>query len=287
LVNPAFVLALINGQLGAGSGAPAVNLGLDGFQAVLNSTNVVNGDSNHDGGCTAADGQTMNFQVAHQLSHSVTNANIMVCDDADQGCSIDLGQQNVNQIGAWPIHGYLPDDITTGGKKTLKCDIFMIQAISSRRPPEEDGTFCGFQSPLSTTFLNAAAATFSAGKSVAVKFKLSPGINSSCQSAPYVTDATAILSVALIATKQGNTFMPIGLVSNGSSGLGQPLFKSDSNQQYLFNWDTSSCIMPNGVTQTCPKGTYSVTVVFLTNNTANTVPSQNIYTNLTTQVVLK
>src|SRR5262249_41108221 len=101
-------------------------------------------------------------------------------------------------------------------------------------------------------------------------------------------DAIAILSVAQVADSKGNpTFVPIGLVSNGSSGLGQPLFKSDKNNQYLFNWDSSSCIMPNGTTTVCPKGTYSLTVVFLTNNTANTVPSQNIYTNLTTQVILK
>jgi hypothetical protein len=288
LVDPEYVLNLINQQLGTGSAAPAINLGLDGFQAVLNTGNVVNGDSNNDGGCTARDGQTINFQVAHQLSHTVTNPNVLVCDDSDQNCSIDLGQQGVQQIGAWPVNGYLPDDITSGGKKTLKCDLFMIQAISSRKPPEEDGTFCGFQSPLSNTFLQAAPATLSAGKSVPVKFKLSPSGPNSCQSAPYITDAIAILSVAQIADSKGKSmFMPIGLISNGSSGLGQPVFKGDKNQQYLFNWDSSSCIMPNGTTTVCPKGTYSLTVTFLTNNTANTMPSQNIYTDLTTQIVLK
>ena len=287
LVNPAFVASLIN-QIGAGSGVPAVNLALDGFQAVVDTENVVNGDPNKDGGCTAADGLTLNFQMAHQLAHSVTDPKIMVCDKDNAGCSVDdVDVRNVNQIGTWPVNGYLPDDITSGGKKTLKCKIYMIQSLPTGAPPEEDGTFCGFQSPLTNTFLNASPATFSAGKSVPVKFKLSPGISSNCQSAPYLTDATAILSVALIANKQGPTFMPIGLVSNGSSGLGQPLFKSDSNQQYLFNWDSGSCIMPNGTTTVCPKGTYSLTVTFLTNNTAKTVPSQNVYTNLTTQIVLK
>jgi hypothetical protein len=164
----------------------------------------------------------------------------------------------------------------------------MIQSLPTGVAPEENGTFCGFQSPLANTFPSGTPATFSAGKSVPVKFKMAPSGPNSCQSAPYITDAQALLSVALIATKQGPTFVPMGLISNGSSGLGQPLFKSDTNQQYLFNWDTGSCILPGGGAPTiCPKGTYSLTVVFLTNNTANTMPSQNIYTNLTTQIVLK
>jgi hypothetical protein len=97
---------------------------------------------------------------------------------------------------------------------------------------------------------------------VPVKFKLLASSN--CKQ-PLITDAVAILSVALIADSSGkSTFMPIGLVSNGSSGLAQPLFKADNNQQYLFNWDKSSCIMPSGAVQTCPSGLYSLTVSFLT-----------------------
>jgi hypothetical protein len=291
LVNPAFVAGLISTQL-AGPGVPAINLALDGFQAVVNTKNVVNDpnnlDPNSNAGCTALDGLTMNFQVAHQLAHSVTDPKVMVCQDDDTNCSIDAGLPVLKQIGTWPVNGYLPDDITTGGRKTLKCNVYMIQSLPTGVPPEEDGTFCGFQSPITNTFLNAAPATLSAGKSVPIKFKLSPSGPNSCQSAPYITDATAILSVAQIADSKGKAmFIPIGLISNGSSGLGQPLFKGDKNQQYLFNWDTSSCIMPNGTRTVCPKGTYSLTVVFLTNNTANTNPSQNIYTDLTTQVVLK
>jgi hypothetical protein len=289
LVNPAFVAGL-TGQLTPQQAAPAINLALDGFEAVVNTTNVVNDLNNHDpnsnAGCTAADGSTMNFQVAHQLAHSVTDPKVMVCDDNNANCSIDQGISFVKQIGTWPVNGYLPDDITTGGKKTLKCNLYMIQSLPTGTPPEEDGTFCGFQSPLTNTFQNAAPATLSVGKSVPVKFKLSPTGLNSCHSAPYITDAIAILSVAQIADAKGNpTFVPIGLISNGSSGLGQPLFKSDTNQQYLFNWDSGSCIMPNGKTSACPKGTYSLSVIFLTNNTANT--SQNIYTDLTTRVILK
>jgi len=97
-----------------------------------------------------------------------------------------------------------------------------------------------------------------------------------------------MLSVALIADGKGNpTFMPIGLVSNGSSGLAQPLFKADQNQQYLFNWNTSSCIMPGGTVQACPSGLYSLTVSFLTDNTAGNQNNQSIYTTQTTEVTLK
>jgi hypothetical protein len=129
------------------------------------------------------------------------------------------------------------------------------------------------------------ASSFSAGKSVPVKFKLGVGIApNACQSSPYITTATALLSVAQVKDARGlDVFIPIGLVSNGSSGLLQPQFKGDNNQQYLFNWDSSSCIMPSGVTQVCPKGTYTLTIVLETNNTVN----QTIYDSQTTVVVLK
>jgi hypothetical protein len=121
------------------------------------------------------------------------------------------------------------------------------------------------------------------GKSVPVKFKLASG---SCQNGPYVANATAILSVAEILDSKGNNvFVPIGLISNGSSGLAQPLFKGDNNNQYMFNWDSSSCILPNGVTQVCPKGTYSLSVLLLTNNTSG--GAQSIYGAQTTLVTLK
>src|SRR5947207_5526133 len=270
----------------AGSLDPAVNLGLDGFETVFNTANL--------NGCTAGDLNTTNFQIAGLVSTSVTDPEIVVCDDANTNCQPSV--QNLQQIGVWPIGGYLPQDITTGGKKTLKCNVFLVNAHPATGP--DDGTFCGFQSPINTTFIgNAqnpkAAATLPVGKSIPVKFKLAPGNNSNCQSAPYITDATAILSVAQIADSKGkSTFVPVGLVSNGSSGLGQPLFKGDGNQQYLFNWDSGNCILPTnapGTTQACPKGTYSLSIVFLTHNTANsaTNPPQSIYTSQTAEVVLK
>jgi len=279
-------LIVLTGQ-GATAMDPAVNLGLDGFETVFSTKFLT--------GCTAADGATNNFQIASLVSNEVTDPGIVVCDDNNTNCEPNV--VSLAQVGVWPINGYLPEDITTGGKKTLKCNVFLVKANPTNQAGQEPGTFCGFQSPINTTFdpiagvqNPAAAASFSVGKSIPVKFKLSPGPNGSCQSAPYITDATAILSVAQIADSKGAlTFVPIGLVSNGSSGLGQPLFKGDGNNQYLFNWDSSSCIMPSGVTQACPKGRYSVSIVFLTLNTANstTTPKQSVLTQQTTQVVLK
>ena len=259
---------------------PVVNLGLDGFEAVINTANL--------NGCTAADGKTNTFQISDFASQGVINPEIVVCDDANSTCT--PGAVNLMQIGAWPIGGYLPQDLTGGGSKGLHCNIFLAHAKNSGAPGQEPGTFCGFESPVSNTFNGVTwdpnlATSFSAGKSVPIKVKLAPGTNNSCQSAPYITDAIAEVSVAQIADAKGNpTFITIGLVSNGSSGLAQPLVKSDNNQQYLFNWDSSACIMPSGVTQVCPKGTYSMTVSFVTNNT---VLPQSIYNVQTTLVVLK
>jgi len=272
------------GLTGTPTGAltPAVNLGLDGFEAVFSTLNMT--------GCTAADGATNNFQVADLVSTSVTDPAIVVCDDPNTNCQPVL--TNLAQIGVWPIGGYLPQDLTTGGRKSLKCNVFLVNSHPTNLPGQEAGTFCGFESPVNNTFnftINAqdptASSSFKPGKSVPVKFKLSGSSN--CKQ-PFITDAVAMLSVALIADSTGkSTFMPIGLVSNGSSGLAQPLFKTDNNQQYLFNWDTSSCILPSGAIQTCPSGLYSLTVSFLTDNTAGNQNNQSIYTSQTTEVTLK
>jgi hypothetical protein len=286
LASPAAIDTLI---LNSGVPAtPAVNLGLDGFEALFSTASL--------NGCAAgnAGSGVSNFQMSNLLSAGVVNPEIVVCTEPNVNPT-NCQPQNTSlaQIGGWPIGGYLPNDLTGGGSKSLKCRIFMANALPvAGAQGQEAGIFCGFQSPLSNTFtgtLNswnlALAANITDGKSVPVKIKLASA-SGSCQNGSYITDATAILAVAQILDSKGsNVFVPIGLVSNGSSGLGQPLFKGDNNQQYLFNWDSSSCIMPSGVTQVCPKGTYSVSVLFLTNNTAG--GAQSIYGAQTTLVNLK
>jgi sugar lactone lactonase YvrE len=286
LASPAAIDTLI---LNSGVPAtPAVNLGLDGFEALFSTASL--------NGCAAgnAGSGVSNFQMSNLLSPGVVNPEIVVCTEPNVNPTNCQPQStSLAQIGGWPVGGYLPNDLTSGGSKSLKCRIFMANALPvAGAQGQEAGIFCGFQSPLSNTFtgtLNswnlALAANITDGKSVPVKIKLASA-SGSCQNGPYVTDATAILAVAQILDSKGsNVFVPIGLISNGSSGLGQPLFKGDNNQQYLFNWDSSSCIMPSGVTQVCPKGTYSVSVLFLTNNTAG--GAQSIYGAQTTLVNLK
>ncbi len=276
LASPQSLTSLLNAS--GLSAAPAVNLGLDGFEVVFSTANLNK--------CTAKDGVTTNFQIANFVSTAVDNPEIIVCDDQNTNCQPQA--VNLQQIGGWPVGGFLPDDFTSGGAKSLRCNIFLA---NSQPHVTEPGKFCLFQSPVNNTNTGQLswdqnlASVFSAGKSVPVKFRLVPA-SSSCGSAPFITDAIAQLSVALLPdTTTGNVFTPIGLISNGSSGLAQPLFKSDGNQNYLFNWDTSSCIMPSGKTQVCPKGTYSVSVQLLTDNTAGS--GDSIYNVQTTFVVLK
>ena len=287
LASPAAIATLIANS--GGPATPAVNLGLDGFEAIYSTANL--------NGCSAgsAGSNVNNFQLSNLLSPAVNNPEVVVCSDPNVNpTNCQPITTNLAQLGAWPIGGYLPTDLTHGASKSLRCRIFMANAIPvNNAPGQEIGTFCGFQSPVNNTFngiLNswnlAAASSFKPGKSVPIKFKLGSGTGPNACRPPFITDAVALLSIAQILDSQGNSvFVPIGLISNGSSGLAQPLFKIDTNQQYLFNWDSSSCILPSGVTQICPSGTYSVSVLLLTNNTVG--GAQSIYGAQTTLVTLK
>ena len=278
IASPAAIQALI--ALSQSQADPAINLGLDGFEAVFNTANVT--------GCSAKDGK-MYFQASNLFSNGVINPELVVCDDANTNCQ--PGTTGLLQIGFWPLGGYLPLDATSMGTKSGRCNIFMANAHPA--VGTAPGLFCGFQSPLTNTYTGSVgnwdvrlAANITDGKSVPVKFKMA-STGGACQNGPYITSGLAMLSVSQIADSKGNpTFVTIGLISNGSSGLAQPLFKSDTNQQYLFNWDSSSCIMPSGVTQVCPKGTYALTVVLLTDNTDGN-NGQSVYGVQTTLVVLK
>ncbi len=300
LYNPTYVAGLINTSLVGGAADPIVNLGLDGFVAGIGTAglHITPGTTfNNDPNCKAKDGTTLNFEVAHQFSASAADSQLLVCSDLNDDCQ--PGSVSLAQLGTWPINGYLPQDSSVGGVKKTDCNIFLMNS-KPNTAASPAGAFCGFQSPVNNTFntntlaWDLPASSFSAGKSVPVKIKLaSAAPGNSCQSGSYVTGATVLLAVAQTKDTHNNQmFVPIGLVSNGSSGLAQPLFKGDNNQQYLFNWDTSSCILPSGATGVCPKGTYSVSVEFLTDNTATTIVApltvpQSIYNVQTTFVILK
>jgi hypothetical protein len=278
LGSPAAIDTLI--ALSGSPADPAVNLGLDGFEVVFSTAKM--------NGCLTSNGSTNNFQMSDFLSVSVTTPGIVVCDDLNQSCL----PTNVNlaQTGAWPIGGYLPQDFTSGGTKSLRCNIFMVNAHPQSTAQGPD-TFCGYEPPVNNTFDTtlatwnpALAAQFSDGGPVPIKFKLGMGSGGrACHGGNYVKNATALLSIAQIADSQGSpVFVPIGLTANGSSGIVSAFFKPDNNQQFLFNWNSGNCVMPSGATQLCPKGTYSITVEF-----PNDLTLQTIYDQLTTLVVLK
>src|SRR5579863_4140284 len=103
-------LITLSGQ----SADPAVNLGLDGFEIVISTANLV--------GCTTKDGVTDSFEVSDFVSPAVVNPQLVVCDDPNSNCM--PATFNLLQLGVWPIGGYLPKDITGGGSKGLHCNIF-------------------------------------------------------------------------------------------------------------------------------------------------------------------
>jgi len=125
-----------------------------------------------------------------------------------------------------------------------------------------------------------------AGNQVAVKFKLalaSPPTLGNCQSGPYITDAQALLSVVQTTDAMGNpTFVPMTIVVNG---IQSPLYQkpnTGNNQQYTAKWDTSQCTLPDGTTEDCPAGTYTLTTVFTSNNTSFPGSTDSIYSTQTT-----
>jgi len=282
LASPAAIYSLIG--LSGTPADPAVNLGLDGFEVVFSTAGL--------NGCNSASGAN-SFQVSDLVSPAVNNPEIVVCDDPNTNCQ--PGNTNLQQLGAWPIGGYLPSDLTSGGSKSLRCNIFLVNARQmSTLPGQEIGTFCGFNPPVNNTFtgtLNswntALSSTFKSGSTVAVKFNLALGTSpNACRRGPFINDAEALLSIALIEDANGNpVFVPIMPGAHGSAGPITPLFNVDGSRQYAFNWDTSSCVMPSGQVQTCPLGKYSLSVEFLTNNT--TGGAQSIYGVQTTIVKLR
>jgi hypothetical protein len=127
----------------------------------------------------------------------------------------------------------------------------------------DQGTFCGFENPLTDVTYNATTgqfsgplALFSSGQGVSVKFKL--GADSSCSNGNFVTDAAGLLSIAQIQDAQGNSvFVPIQINTQGNSTDSPPIFKYNANSQnYQFSLNLSDYA----------PGIYSLSVTFLTNN---------------------
>jgi len=267
--------AILSSDIGSvpTTAAPAADEGWDGYETVLD-TNVNEAAP----GCLAAfDGQ-FHYVFATFVPLSVTSPETI-------SCSTNINNTTTCIVAtleaAYPLGGILPADLgTRGGKGTTACKIFLANSTAAAKN-NEAGTFCGYQSPVNNTFLGQPASTLPVGNQLNVKFKLAfAPPNGNCQNGPYITDATALLSVAQIADAKGNpVFIPMTIVLNG---VVSPFYKPDSNQQNTAKWDTSQCIFPSGVTGDCPLGTYSLTTVFTSNNTSFNGSTDSIYTTQTT-----
>jgi len=236
---------------------PAVNLGWDGFEFMLN---VINQDAGGNfvncvpqfGTDFATDG-TSEQAVGSDLDNLlVFNPRLVRCPNAgdpDAGgpCALD------ESLGVYPLGGLLPQDLTltTPGKQ---CTIFAVNANLSA---VQQGVFCGFESPLSDVAPPGISGTFSSGQNVSLKFKLASATGD-CQNGPFLSGATALLSVAQLFDAKGKAvFAPVAINSSGSSTPLPPTFKVDTKNQYQFSLSLKGYA----------KGTYSITVTFLSDET--------------------
>ena len=262
--------ALLSSDIGSvpTAAAPAADEGWDGFETVLDTTVLESPP-----GCLATSDSQFHYVFATFVPLSVTNPETISCS-TNTTCIVAALE------AAYPLGGILPADLgTRSGKGTSACKIFVANSTAAAKN-HEAGTFCGYQSPVNNTFLGQPASTLPVGNQLNVKFKLAfAPPNGNCQNGPYITDATALLSVAQIADAKGNPmFVPMTIVLGG---VVSPFYSPDkTSQQYAAKWDTSQCILPSGVTEDCPLGTYSLTTVFTSNNTS--FPPDSIYTTQTT-----
>lgn len=255
--------------------APAADEGWDGFETVLDTTVLESPP-----GCLAVSDGQFHYVFATFVPLSVTNPETISCSTQDNTTTCIVAALEA----AYPLGGILPADLgTRSGKGTSACKIFVANSTAAAKN-NEAGTFCGYESPVNNTFLGQPASTLPVGNQLNVKFKLAfAPPNGNCQNGPYITDATALLSVAQIADAKGNPiFVPMTIVLGG---VVSPFYSPDkTSQQYAAKWDTSQCILPSGVTEDCPLGTYSLTTVFTSNNTS--FPPDSIYTTQTTLLTI-
>jgi len=194
-------------------------------------------------------GELLAVQVDNQLA---SNPEVLACDGGT--CSV------VQSFGVYPLGGILPQDGNYTGRGGTSLHFLVNGDLTTTLT--EQGTFCGFQSPLLQTgsngFATGIAGPFSSGQNLAVKFKLAEAAPlGSCKNGPYITDATALVSVAEIQP----TFQIINIDSSGNSTPIMPptplTIKADNNNQYQLSLSL----------QGYNPGIYTLTITFLTNNT--------------------
>jgi hypothetical protein len=257
-ISPATVKGMISlaGSSLPDGATPTTNLGEGGYSAAY----VAKFDTC---GSVFTDGAIVNSIYGLFDNLIANNTRILRCDGSTHEPLLDAGTttcQAATTIGEYPLGGIIPDDLGTT-IKTLSNSTFVL--VNAKPTTNESAIFCPYQSPLVNTTDPKKAAVFSAGtkNTLSVKFKLAAA-SGSCQNGPYITDASALISVAML-TGDVKTFHTIPIAST-SVGLAdaQPLYNS-GNQQYQFT------LSLNGYAP----GLYSLNTTLLTDNTFD---SQNI-----------
>jgi hypothetical protein len=206
-----------------------------------------------------------------------TNPRIVYCDNGDPGAYTQANEPQLrtdiisgvsgptscaasDTVAVFPIGGPIPGDFGTVTRNSF------YAPVNSGLSTAEPGQFCGFMSPLTNTTDPSKAPT-PTGNAINVRFKLAtPG---NCKNGPYISDASALISVARICNttpsndstcgpKGASVFDAIRVNPNAASLDEPPLFNSGNNQ-YSFSLSISALA----------SGTYSLTVTFLTNNQAS------------------
>jgi hypothetical protein len=198
-------------------------------------------------GCNLASNTLNNLLIAAITdSTQFTNPRIVQCD-AGSPCQI------LDSTGTWPS-GYIPDDVVGGATGRAFSQYFLANAALSG----ELGSFCGFQTPVIET-TDSTTAPIVTGNNLSVKFKLAAQ-GGTCSNGPYVTDAVALISVAQVSSKVDGPvtmFSTVAIATQGSSTDNPPLFKYNTNStNYQFSLNLKGL----------PKGTYALSVTFLSNN---------------------
>jgi hypothetical protein len=214
--------------------------------------------------CTSifSDGNFVNQIFGFYDNTVVNNARIIRCDGSASEPLLDANTNCVllDTIGEYPLGGFLPGDGGTAVRSPTNSTFVLVNEDLAGAQAQ----YCGLQNPLVNTTDPKKAASFKAGtkNTVSVKFKLATA-SGNCSNGPYITDATAVISVAQISPVFNAKNVSSTSVGNADV---QPLFNA-GNQQYQFTLDVSGF----------PVGTYSLSITFLTNNAV----TQNIVFNIT------
>jgi len=254
-------LATINSMIGlAGFGGPpptqfpAVNLDGEGFETAYEAFNPTCMSVFPDGGFPVF---ISNFVDPSQS----TNPRGLDCHDTDPATEPQLvgGLTPTScvvmpTLKVYPLGGPIPGDISYVGSGT-KTNFFALVNENAGAGTAEPGRFCGYQNPLLNPTDPGYPFSFVQGSrnTINVKFKLATA-GSDCNGQSFITNASALISVAQIAP----TFNAINVQATSSSLDLIPLY-NEGNAQYSFTLNVFH-LLP---------GTYSLTTTFLSDNTTN------------------